>query len=79
MENQSLVADLLEFVTQKPRTYDEVMSVWRTSCPRLTIWEDALDNHLVEFRGRIVSATEEGKAFVQAVRRQRDATISTSK
>ena len=39
----SLVFDLLEWLAIKPRPYSEAMEVWRTSCPRLTIWEDAVD------------------------------------
>jgi hypothetical protein len=38
-----LVFDLLEWLATEPRPYAEVMDVWRTSCPRLTIWEDAVD------------------------------------
>ena len=38
-----LVFDLLEWLATEPRPYGEVMDVWRTSCPRLTIWEDAVD------------------------------------
>ena len=47
LDNPSLVLDLVEGVAQSPRPYDDVMDTWRTSCPRLTIWEDALDNGLV--------------------------------
>jgi hypothetical protein len=38
-----LVFDLLEWLAISPRPYVEVMDVWRTSCPKLTIWEDAVD------------------------------------
>jgi hypothetical protein len=38
-----LVFDLLDWLATSPRPYAEVMDVWRTSCPRLTIWEDAVD------------------------------------
>jgi hypothetical protein len=38
-----LVFDLLEWLAISPRPYAEVMDAWRTSCPRLTIWEDAVD------------------------------------
>jgi hypothetical protein len=38
-----LVFDLLEWLAISPRAYVEAMEVWRTSCPRLTIWEDAVD------------------------------------
>ena len=44
---RTLVLDLVEWVAARPRTYAEVMEAWRTSCPRLTVWEDALDRGLV--------------------------------
>ncbi len=47
LENQSLILDLVEWVAKRPRSYQEVMDVWRTSCPRLPIWEDACDHGLV--------------------------------
>ncbi|MGD9935761.1 MAG: hypothetical protein AB7T37_18850 [Dehalococcoidia bacterium] len=39
----SLLADFLEWVDARPRAYAEVMDAWRTSCPRLPVWEDAVD------------------------------------
>jgi hypothetical protein len=39
----ALILDLLEWVGPRARPYDEVMEVWRTSCPRLPVWEDAND------------------------------------
>ena len=39
----ALVLDLVEWVAREPRLYSEVIEAWRTSCPRLTIWEDAVD------------------------------------
>ena len=38
---ESLVLDLLEWVGPGPRPYAEVMEAWRTSCPRLLVWEEA--------------------------------------
>ena len=38
---ESLVLDLLEWVGTSQRPYSEVMDAWRTSCPRLPIWEEA--------------------------------------
>ena len=46
--NEPLVLDLLEWVASSPKTYADVMDAWRTSCPRLTIWEDAVDRGLVQ-------------------------------
>jgi hypothetical protein len=38
-----LILDLLEWIGREPRSYADVIDVWRTSCPRLTVWEDAMD------------------------------------
>ena len=43
----TLVLDLVEWVAARPRSYADVMEAWRTSCPRLTVWEDALDRGLL--------------------------------
>lgn len=37
----ALILDLLEWIDSAPRPYREVMDVWRTSCPRLPVWEEA--------------------------------------
>ncbi len=42
-----LTLDFLAWLAPAPRPYAEVMEAWRTSCPRLTIWEDAIDAGLV--------------------------------
>jgi hypothetical protein len=37
----ALVLDLLEWIGSHPKPYSEVIEVWRTSCPRLPVWEEA--------------------------------------
>ena len=44
----NLILDLVEWVGQRERTYQETMDAWRTSCPRLPVWEDACDRGFVE-------------------------------
>lgn len=44
----SLILDLLEWLGCGERTYGETMDAWRTSCPRLPVWEDAHDRGFVE-------------------------------
>jgi hypothetical protein len=44
---EALIFDLLEWLANGDRTYEDVMDAWRTSCPKLTIWEDATDRGLV--------------------------------
>jgi D-3-phosphoglycerate dehydrogenase len=36
-----LVLDLLEWIGPRSRPYADVMDAWRTSCPRLPVWEEA--------------------------------------
>ena len=71
MENRSLVLDLVEWVAQCPRPYEEVMDAWRTSCPRLTIWEDAVDAGFVQVSykkdaGQVVRSTSIGCEFLRS-------------
>ena len=44
---EALIVDLLEWVARRDRSYAEVMDAWRTSCPKLPIWEDANDRGLI--------------------------------
>ena len=44
----ALMLELLGWIAERPRTYDETMSAWRTSCPRAPVWEDATADGLVE-------------------------------
>jgi hypothetical protein len=65
-----LVLDLVEWVAREPRTYAEVIETWRTSCPRLSIWEDAIDRgYLARMsdggRTVMVAATELGQACLR--------------
>jgi hypothetical protein len=67
----SLVLDLVEWVAREPRPYSEVIATWRTSCPRLTIWEDAVDSGYVARQtiaglGVMVAVTEDGRKLLRA-------------
>ncbi|HTT10722.1 MAG TPA: 3-phosphoglycerate dehydrogenase [Burkholderiaceae bacterium] len=44
----ALVLELLEWIGSGTRPYLEVMEAWRTSCPRLPVWEEANLRGLVE-------------------------------
>ena len=61
----SLILDLLEWLAQKDRSYEEVMNAWRTSCPRLPVWEDANDQGWVMTQQGVVKITEAGLAYLQ--------------
>ncbi|MFI5036389.1 MAG: hypothetical protein ACHQFZ_09330 [Acidimicrobiales bacterium] len=60
-----LILDLLEWLGSDSRTYDEVLDAWRTSCPRLPVWEEANDRGFIRQGnepglGRLVSVTDAG-------------------
>jgi hypothetical protein len=65
---ESLVLDLLEWIANSERSYDEVMDAWRTSCPRFPVWENANERGLVAKQhvdGRIVvTVTPSGLALI---------------
>lgn len=70
-QTHSLMLDLVEWIAKRPRPYAEVMEAWRTSCPRLPIWEDAVDRGLVVRHhkagvGAFVSVTKSGLALLRA-------------
>jgi D-3-phosphoglycerate dehydrogenase len=72
---EALILDLLEWLARGDRSYKEVMNAWRTSCPRLPVWEEANDRGLVataEANGRsIVTITSSGLGFIEHRRRSR--------
>jgi hypothetical protein len=57
----ALILDLLEWIGPKPRPYAEVMEAWRTSCPKLPVWEEA------NARGYIARSHEAGRAAIVSV------------
>ncbi|MGA2038496.1 MAG: hypothetical protein ABSH42_04400 [Bryobacteraceae bacterium] len=69
---EALIVDLLEWVASRERTYEEVMDAWRTSCPKLPVWEDANDRGLItteHVNGRsIIRVTPLGLALSRAAR-----------
>jgi hypothetical protein len=72
---EALIFDLLEWLANGDRTYEDVMDAWRTSCPKLTIWEDASDRGLVAFEqvngSRFVRPSPAGLALIDQRARHR--------
>lgn len=44
----ALILDLLEWIGPHGRPYRQVIDAWRTSCPRLPVWEEANARGLIE-------------------------------
>ena len=66
METAPLTRDLLAWLAATPRTYRETMEVWRTSCPHLSIWEDAIGDGLVRVRSGRVELTSAGEGLLES-------------
>jgi hypothetical protein len=70
---ESLILDLLEWIGPQARPYAEVIETWRTSCPRLPVWEEAnargfLTREHEEGVGSAVSVSPAGREFLAAHR-----------
>jgi hypothetical protein len=65
-----LTLEFLEWISSRSRTYADAMEAWRTTCPRNSVWEDALIGGLIQVENgsRIaeskVSLTPKGKAIL---------------
>ena len=74
----SLVPDLLEWIGPDSRPCPEVMDAWRTSCPRLPVWESA--DHMGYVRrisdpvvGGRIAVSDTGRRYLQDRRTARGA------
>ena len=70
-EINPLILELLTWVSSRPRTYEEAMEAWRTTCPRHSVWEDACIAGLIEIVDRgdtrnksTVTLTPRGRAVL---------------
>lgn len=57
-------AELLEWVARRPRTYSEAIEAWRSNCPRLSAWDDALTGGLLQVSRAQVTLTAQGRALL---------------
>jgi hypothetical protein len=65
-----LILDLLEWIAREPRSHADVIEAWRTSCPRLTVWEDAVDRGFAvrepsQGRDVLIRLTPAGQDFLR--------------
>lgn len=62
-----IMIQFLSWVADRPRTHAQTMDAWRTTCPRLSVWEDAVIEGLVRIDGafRSVALTPRGRAVLR--------------
>lgn len=65
-----LTLELLTWISSRQRTYAETMEAWRSNCPRHPVWDDALNDGLVQVvdggtaKQPTVILTQRGKALL---------------
>ena len=63
-----IMLQFLAWVADRPRTYAQTMEAWRSTCPKLSTWEDAIIDGLVRIEsdgGRAVTLTRGGRAVLE--------------
>ena len=60
--------ELLAWIAARPRTYGETLEAWRSNCPRLSVWDDAVESGLVT---TVRNPGDAGRAAVELTRRGR--------
>ncbi len=43
-----LTLEFLTWISSRPRTYAETIEAWRSNCPRHPVWDDALNDGLIQ-------------------------------
>jgi hypothetical protein len=66
MEITASTLELLTWVTARPRTYEDVVEAWKSNCPRVAVWDDAVTAGLVTAGRDGVALTEGGMAALAA-------------
>lgn len=61
---------LLAWIADRRRTYSETMEAWKSSCPRLTVWEDAVADGLVRVERGDVFLTTAGAELLGTTSQQ---------
>jgi hypothetical protein len=73
--SEAQVLELLSWVSRQPRPYPEAIEVWKTNCPRHSVWEDALGDGLIQVvrngRESHVELTPAGEALLEVSRAAR--------
>jgi hypothetical protein len=63
-----IMLQFLAWVADRPRNYRDTMEAWHSTCPRLSVWEDAVIEGLVRLEnnaGRAVRLTPRGSEILE--------------
>jgi hypothetical protein len=68
-----IMIQFLSWVADRPRSYAQAMDAWRSTCPRLSVWEDAIIDGLIRLENdphRTVDLTDRGRAVLDTAKVQ---------
>ena len=63
-----IMLQFLAWVADRPRNYRDTMEAWHSTCPRLSVWEDAIIEGLVRLENnaaREVRLTPRGRETLE--------------
>ena len=64
IDHSLLLREFLDWIAARPRSYDDTIEAWRSSCPRHPVLDDAFTAGLITSVGRSVVLTSSGKALL---------------
>jgi hypothetical protein len=75
-----IMIQFLAWIADRPRNYAQTMDAWRSSCPRLSVWEDAIIEGLIRIESnanRSIGLTPRGAAVLAQAQPQTAPKIQT--
>ena len=66
IDHSLLLREFLDWIAARPRSYDDTVEAWRSSCPRHPVLDDAFTAGLIASVGRTVVLTTQGEALLRA-------------
>ena len=66
IDHSLLLREFLGWIAARPRTYDDTVEAWRSSCPRHPVLDDAFTAKLIAAVGKSVVLTSQGEALLRA-------------
>ena len=77
-----IMIQFLTWVADRPRDYAQTMEAWRSSCPRLSVWEDAIIEGLIRIENngsRSIRLTSRGAALLEQTQQERAAAAAATR
>ena len=66
IDHSLLLREFLDWVAARPRSYDDTVEAWRSSCPRRPVLDDAFTAGLISSAGKSVVLTSSGEALLRS-------------